>query len=401
MTALLVSLAACGASTITDPSNNADAPFTSGGPDGPLVDARVTCGSAIECAVGTVCNPATSRCVANLACARHTDCGKQAYCQPNGTCAVNILYGPCDTTDNCVGGETCVGTHCGCGGVLLAATAVPPNILIALDRSQSMNTEVGNTGMSRWQVAQVAMKNIAKKYENAIRFGLVLWPGNSKSCTVSENDCQGVNNAVPLGFGNGDAIGAYLDTAGRCSLGTPIGNSLTVLGSYAGLDDTTRPNYIMLVTDGQEQNCNGNGPAAATTLRQHTPEIKTFAVGFGGEVDTAVLTAIATNGGTARAGTPKYYQADNQAQLETAFDNIAGSVVACDYTLSSEPNDPNRLSVYLGTDTTPIPRDMTHATGWDYNATTKRLTFYGATCDQIRTGSRGALSVVFGCTVIP
>jgi hypothetical protein len=312
-----------------------------------------------------------------------------------------MLYGPCDTTDNCVGGETCEGTHCGCGGELLGATAVAPNILIALDRSQSMSTEVGNSGMSRWQVAQIAMKNVAKKYENAIRFGLVLWPGNSPSCAVSEHDCQGVNNAVALGFGNGDAVAAYLGRPDvkQCSLGTPIGNTLTVLDSYAGLDDTAHPNYIMLVTDGQEQNCNGNGPAAATALRQHTPEIKTFAVGFSQDVDTATLTAIATNGGTARAGTPKYYQADDQAQLETAFDNIAGSVVSCDYALSSEPNDPSRLFVFLGT--TSIPRDMTHATGWDYNATTKRLTFYGATCNQIRTGSGGALSVVFGCTVIP
>ncbi len=397
--AFILTVAACGASTISNPTNDGDGPIAAGPPDGPATDARVTCSSAIDCPVGNVCNPATSKCVASLACVHHSDCGKQAYCQTNGTCAVNMLYGLCDTSDNCVGDETCVSGHCGCGGQPLTATVVAPNMLIALDRSQSMDTMVGQTGKSRWTIAEEAIKALTAKYQAGLRFGLVLWPGQSKTCTQNETHCRGVNQAVGIDFNTGTTIASYLDTAGRCSLGTPIGNTLTVLDSYAGLDDTTRANYVVLVTDGGE-NCgnDSDGPNAATTLFNHTPQVKTFAVGFSSDANPTVLTAIAQNGGTARSGTPAYYQADNQDQLAAAFDAIAASIVSCDYTLSTEPSDPARLFVFLGT--TVVTRDTTHKTGWDYDATTKHLTFYGATCDQIRTGGQN-LSVVFGCTVIP
>ena len=395
-------MAACGSSSITNPNGgDPDSPIGGQLPDGSVADARETCTGAVECAVGQVCNPATNKCATTLSCTTNTECGKQAYCTPAGTCAVNMLYGPCDTTDNCIGGETCESGHCGCGGQVLTATAVPPNMLIALDRSQSMNNTVPGTGDSRWTVATRAIKNITTTYQAGIRFGLVLWPGESKSCgPAGEVDCRGTDDAIDLDFNTGMAIGDYLDSAGRCSLGTPIGNTLGVLDSYAGFADATRANYVVLVTDGDE-NCDAasSGPDAASALRDHVPEVKTFAIGFGGEVNTTILSAIARNGGTARTGDPVYYQADNEDALSMAFTNIAGSIVGCDYTLSSTPDDPNRLFVFLGQ--TMLVRDTSHANGWDYLPATQHLTFYGAICEQLKSGSGGALSVSFGCPVIP
>jgi von Willebrand factor type A domain len=313
-------------------------------------------------------------------------------------CSVSMLEGPCDTTDNCILGETCISGHCACGGQVLTATAVPPNMLIALDRSQSMNTTVPGTSMSRWDVATAAIKSLTTDHEATIRFGLVLWPGNSKTCTSNEHSCRGTDDAVALDFGTSMDIGDYLDSAGRCSLMTPIGNTLSVLGTYAGFADATRANFVVLVTDGDE-NCGGDGPAAATALRGHDPEVKTFAIGFGGEVNRTILSAIARNGGTARTGDPVYYQADDEAALTLAFTNIAGTIIGCDYTLSSIPQDPDRLFVYLGDNM--LVRDTGRTNGWDYIAATQHLTFYGATCDRVKAGTEGALSVSFGCRVIP
>src|SRR5262249_48226651 len=159
--------------------------------------------------------------------------------------------------------------------------------------------------------------------------------------------CKGTDVGVaPAVMKSGD-IGNFLDGVTTCSLSTPIGGTLEGLLGYAGLKDTTRDNYVILVTDGDER-CSGDGPGAPTKLRMLTPPVKPFAVGFGGDVDATVLTNIATNGGTARAGDPKYYQADDEAALKAAFATITGSALSCTYSLAMKPDDPTKIFVYFG-----------------------------------------------------
>ena len=394
-------LTACGSSAIDNPGGNGDARTSS--TDARPTDARAMCTTAYECTSPQVCNPANQSCAANLACTTHTMCGKQAYCQESHICAPNVLRGPCDTDDNCVGQERCEAGRCGCGGELLTATAVAPNMLLTVDRSNSMvtNDVPGTNGDSRWTVARRVLKSLTQQYQGGIRFGLALWPGNQKQCEGSndQTNCHGLNQGVAMNTGTATMIGNYIDTATTCNLGTPIGRTLNTLVSYAPLGDSSRDNYVVLVTDGAET-CQdaGTGAAAATLLRNRTPSVRTFVIGFGGDVSAATLNQIAMNGGTARpGGPPYYYQADNEAALEAAFDAIAGEVATCTYTLSSNPGDPTRIFVFL--DDAQVPRDTAHANGWDYEAGPMRLTFYGAACTQVRGG--GELSVSFGCAIIP
>jgi hypothetical protein len=394
---LALVVTSCGSSSIGDP-DGIDAQV------GPA-DARPAggdgggCTTAYECTPPMVCNPANASCVANLACASHTACGNQAFCQESGTCAPNALRGPCDTDNNCVGQERCDNGRCGCGGELLTATAVAPNMLLTVDRSGSMVTnDVPGTGDSRWTVARRVIRRLTQQYQEGIRFGLSLWPGREKDCedATSQTRCRGIVHGVAMATGTASAIGGYIDTATTCGLGTPIGGTLDTLVTYAPLGDESRDNYVVLVTDGGE-NCDGNGPDAARDLGERDPPVRTFVIGFGGDVDASQLNALALAGGTARPTMPYYYQADNEAALEAAFDQIAGEVATCTYTLSSNPGDPTRIFVFL--DGNPIARDTSHANGWDYEPAAMRLTFYGAACSSIRGG--GELSVSFGCAIIP
>lgn len=400
--ALLTLLTACDASSIGNDQVDAPIGVSFDGPPSGGFDARVSCTRQTECGGTQICNPATMRCVASLSCQNHMQCGGEAYCN-NGTCAPNALRGPCDVDENCVGQERCEANRCGCGGEQLGATAVPPNIVIALDRSGSMvtNTVPNSGGRSRWTVAKAAISQIADAYADEIRFGLTLWPGTNQSCTgSSQQQCQGVYSPVSLP-GTANAIDSALGAAGTCGLGTPIAGTLNALaaqGGTLGLGDTARENFVLFVTDGAQNNCSGDEVAAVTALRNRTPSVRTFVVGFSGDVDATALNAIATAGGTARPGTPKYYQADDEDALLMAFQDIAGSIVACEYTLSVEPDSPDRLFVFVGS--TQLNRDTTHANGWDYNATTKRLTFYGAACTTVRGGA-GNLVVSLGCPVLP
>src|SRR5262249_5080223 len=157
------------------------------------------------------------------------------------------------------------------------------------------------------------------------------------------------------------AIRTVLAGANTCMFGTPTAEALNVLIDYAGLADIERPNYVLLITDGQST-CE-NPVDVVTSLRGETPEIRTFAIGCGSGANPDELSAIADEGGTARAGDPRYYQADSATDLMSAFSTIAGSVLSCTYTLSDVPQDLDQLYVYF--DRNPIARDTTQAAGWD------------------------------------
>ncbi len=44
-----------------------------------------------------------------------------------------------------------------------------------------------------------------------------------------------------------------------------------------------------------------------------------------------------------------------------------------------------------------IPRNEARTSGWDYDEATNTITFYGAECDQLQSGSVGEVNVDFGC----
>lgn len=281
----------------------------------------------------------------------------------------------------------------GCGGEFYQADAIPPNVLIMIDRSGSMNDEIGNETM--WNIARDAVNQLLASYEGKIRFGLLLYPGFNQSCSQGER-CEVGDIDVGLGDGKEGEIRSYLRDAGTCSFRTPISAALQSAIGYAPLQDADRNNYVLLMTDGEE-NCDGDPVAAVTALRQQTEEVKTFVVGFGSGVDGQQLNQMADAAGTALSGDPRYYQADDAAALSSAFNAIAGSVLSCSYTLSEEPPDANRLYVYFNK--SELPRDTGHNDGWDYDATSKELTFYGSACDRLKAGEVQDLQVVFGCRI--
>ena len=251
-------------------------------------------------------------------------------------------------------------------------------------------------GETKWNIARNAIYNLFSTYAGQIHFGLSLFPGTDQRCNQGMRCGPGAIN-VSIAEGSEPTISDFLMSAGTCSFGTPIAEELTGLLGYAGLQDTTRTNYVLLVTDGMAT-CDDPVPQVAA-LRAQTPEVKTFVVGFGDGVDPAQLTDMAEAGGTARAGTPAYYQADDAALLRAAFASIAGSVLSCEYALSEVPPDPDQLYVYF--DGAAVARDPTHAGGWDHRTGTNRLTFYGSACDELTSGRVTQLVIIYGCPDAP
>lgn len=314
----------------------------------------------------------------------------QTACVDDSDCGVN---------QKCTDG-VCVG---GCGSEELEIAYVPPNFIVSLDRSCSMRTNIPGTGVSKWKAAVDALNSVLGDYADDIRWGLTLFPD------TTGQTCQQDAIPIPIGDGNAPAISTLLTNAlavadplypdSPCV--TNIDTGVTQAATDPALADTTRKNFVMLVTDGaQSGSCDGNAgdnrTEAAITDLYTNRGITTFVVGFGGEVDAAALDRFALAGGAPLAGTPKYYQADTAAQLEQAFATISGLVVSCEFIVDPAPADLAQTYVYFN-ETEQVPRDTTHAMGWDYDPATLKLTLYGGHCDRLKARQVDDVDVIFGC----
>ncbi len=337
-----------------------------------------TCLVAADCAAGLVCGAGSHACVTMGGCLADGDCMDGMMCDTSmGTCVV----GP------------------GCGRTVFMTTRVAPNVMILLDRSGSMDGIIG--GRTRWDIAKEAVDTVTSRFDADIRFGLATY----SSCL--SGGCSAGSIVVPIADTNAGAIQAFLaPLLGRgssrgtppnylCDSGDPetsTGRSLQALVGEASLQDATRANAVLLITDGAESgSCTPPaGPSGAGALLGQPVPVRTFAVGFSADTDTAQLMAIAAAGGTAMS-----YQADDAAALLAALDAIAGSLASCDYVLDGSPPDITRLYVYFNDDPAGVPPDP--ADGWTYDDATHTLSFHGSACMQIQSGAVTNLDVVFGC----
>lgn len=311
----------------------------------------------------------------------------------------------CANDLDCGSGGICLAETktCSCGAELAKADVVAPNVLIVLDRSCSMTGTVAKA--TKWQIAVSALEGLIKKNDGALRFGLELFPDRAgDSCsqdamTFAPDPTAGAK-IVALLLAALDKKDTYYPN-GPCV--TNIYRAIAAAAAEPTLQDKTRGNYIVLLTDGQQGGCGGGGDKETTDAIQalhSNAQVDTFVLGFGSGVDTKQMDIWADAGGQPRKDAPhKYYDTTDQASLEKALDEIAGKARSCSLHLSSPPpdGDPGLVYVFLDKDKTPRPRDTTHAGQWDYDAATQTVTLYGAECEGFKNGTIADVNVVFGC----
>jgi von Willebrand factor type A domain-containing protein len=342
-------------------------------------DPCASCTADEICTDEHVCVPQLAGC--DEACAGGTFCSAVGECIPDGTCKDDADCGTglvCDEDQAiCVPGGDC-------GANEFQLEKLPPNMLIVLDRSGSMDSDVPNSGgKSRWQVASEAIAQLLVDYDATVSFGLDLF----SACTG--NGCAPGTIVLPIGS-TAAAINQEIAATQLCNSGDPetvIGGSLQVLLGEQSLQAAGRDNAILLITDGQD-NCGGGGAQAAAALLAQPVPVTTYVVGFSGDVNAGELDAIAQ-----AAGTAPYYQADDAMQLSAALSSIAASVASCTYTLDSAPD--GAIYVFFNDDPQQIPQSSSD--GWTYDPATNTITFHGAACDQIQDGTVTDIDIVFGC----
>ncbi len=330
------------------------------------------CQSVAQCGSGQTCNP-HGLCVSpTTGCAVSADCAAGQICAPGGVCMTNGT-GPVDAGPP------------SCGGQKFEATATAANVLIVLDHSCSMQEVIANS-QSKWDTATQAVRNVTAQNANndKLHFGLQIFSLNPNACDPGHID-------VPLAGSNAAAISSALPPAAEGNA-TPIGGALHVAATSGQLTDVTRANYVLLITDGME-NCNGAPVAEVEGLFGRG--VRTYAVGFGSDVDETRLSQMAIKGGTARATTPRYFQADNTAELQGALNAITSGAASCDFTLTSTPPNPSKL--YVAVDGQFFPHDPARVAGWDYQPAGNRVTLYGPACDIVSQRPGARVTIVYGC----
>lgn len=342
-----------------------------------------TCAHDDDCAGDLHCGEESSRCLADGECAATGDCGEGMVC--------NTETGECE-----IGGE--------CGATEINATRQVPNVLILLDRSGSMDGNAG--GDSRWNVAKGAIQVVTDTYDADIRFGLATYSAClSGGCSagsivvaIADDNAAAVNGFLADKLDEGSSNGSNNTGSGiqyLCDSGDPetsTGKSLGALLGESSLQATDRDNAVLLITDGEESgSCvegGMDGRAGAAALLAQAISVRTYVVGLG--INSSTLQQIAVAGGT-----DQLVPADNLADLTQALSDIATDVMSCEIVLDSDPPNPDDVYVFFDDQVPSIPRDPTD--GWTYDSSTRSITFHGASCDLLKSGSVADIDVVYGC----
>lgn len=331
-------------------------------------------------------------------CVDPQECSVAKQCIDPGTC---LEDGDCDPGTVCDAPSKACVPGGQCGGKEVAADPVAPNMLIVLDRSCSMTATVN--GVSKWEIAVKAIQTMTTSFNGKIRFGLTMFPD------LVTPSCGQDAIAVPVGPGNemtiSDMLGNALVNAdpyfpnGPCV--TNIDTAMEQAATEPAFLDMERDSYALLLTDGkQSSGCAAAGGDNGTTMiikdLHDTQMVPTFVIGFGDGIDPAQMNTFADAGGVPAGDPTKYYDASDQASLDAALDVIANKTLGCSFTLDEAPPNPDEIFVFFD-NVEKVMRDASHMSGWDYDAATNQVTFYGATCDKLKAGEVTDVDIVFGC----
>ncbi len=317
------------------------------------------------------------------------------------------------------GGGAGVGGVEGCAASTQEAALAPVYLVFLLDESGSMGDKQ-ESRQQKWDPVTSALQAFfADPQSQGLTASLSIFPLDQNKTMGASNDalkpsCTAADYAPPIvpptalpeGKLFSDAIAAITPPNEN---GTPTLPALTGTIDYAkGLlqQDPLRKVAIVLVTDGEPSQCDGNSVAnialAAGTVKA---EIPTYVIGVG-NLDS--LNAIAIGGGTEKAFIVAVNDpAKTRTDFLSAVNMIRGRSISCEVPLPSPPLgkklDANKVNVQLSGNGQPTNlkygADCTGDAAWHYDDPMKptKVLLCESACSAVKNEAAGRLDVVFGC----
>jgi hypothetical protein len=364
---------------------------------GQKCDAATACGSGQYCGTDQTC---TAECIAG-----DKRCGEGKVCAGNGHCVpgANIDLGGSSSG----GGNGSIGGNTG----VCASTAIDlghqlPTVLLLVDQSGSMDAEFGTS--DRWQTLRTALMakgtGIVDTLQGQVRFGLTLYSGRDGAapCPALTNVAPALNNFMPIDMAYPQPTSAIIDD-------TPTGESITAAAAILQAVTEPGPKVIVLATDGEPDSC--------ATPDPQTPEAKelavkaaqdafaagvfTFYISVGNEVSAAHATEMANVGQGYPRGDKmqRFYLANDQAALASAFATIVDGVRTCSFQLNGTVENGDEAQGKVKLDGKELP--LNDPNGWRLSSPST-VEFVGKACETAKDKNDHKVEAEFPCgTIIP
>jgi hypothetical protein len=300
------------------------------------------------------------------------------------------------------------------GDQFAAKTRLTPDILILLDRSNSMSEQ------KLWPVITSALKEVTMSMNQSINFGLMVFP-HCQDEEDHEGACRPPSSSlISIAPHTATQISSALDRIRTCG-GTPTASSLLSAHEYLKAGITNHPQYLLLATDGGP-NCNQalNPSSCRSTdlyslYHGHDAEaclddqqtyraldallannIRTYVLGMGGASHFGdVLGAMAQHGGT-----ETHFMANDPSSMKAALEKITGTIALCEFHLACA-KIPDVQHVNFFFEGTAVPQSSSHERGWDWSkkctsgSDTAIVRFFGEDCDLLMSHKVKSISANF------
>ncbi|MEO6599481.1 MAG: vWA domain-containing protein [Polyangiaceae bacterium] len=381
-------------------------------------------------------SPCTSQVNCGEQCSVLGTCSSGKYCGANDACTADCVAGDnrcssseiCNSLGKCEnkfdfpsgGGAGGMGSGSGgdgnspdaCVDLKVVFTPQIPTVVMLIDQSGSMNQKF-DTG-NRWNVLRDALidmnTGIISTLQAKVRFGLALYTSDGGFGNGQQMKTCPIITPVPPALNNYAAISAvYLpnDWKGDTPTGESVDAAVKILD---GVTDEG-PKVIVLATDGEPDSCADANPRSTAGLeaaRQLSvsavenafkKQVTTFVISVGNEVGEAHLRAVANAGQGLAVDVDqmnRFYRANSQAELATAFDTIVSGVRSCVLALNGTVDAASAGTGSVVLDGKALAFDDPN--GWKLNSPTV-LELQGDACSTIKNGEHD-LKISFPCGVI-
>jgi len=276
-----------------------------------------------------------------------------------------------------------------------------PDIIVALDRSSSMNTML-TSSMSRLDAALAGLYDEVMRYQGSVRFGYVGFPAPaSMSCSNGGQCCADSNFMFPttMGYQGFHVATTSCDpTTPQCATTAdrPTDAALRMCGNAYNMFDTSNRNrFVLLVTDG-EPSCGSrdecsDSQSEIAMLSGNPTQVDTVVIGIG-DVGASCLQQLALSGAHHLPNAPYYYHVSTSMDLGAAIDAAVTDLAqtACTIDVYQPPANPDRLGVFI--DGALVPHNMYD--GWEYQGQDKStIRLSSPWCDRLLSAAAGALKL--------
>jgi uncharacterized protein YegL len=319
---------------------------------------------------------------------------------PNGNGQNN---GPNNGTGDLGGGGnggTGTNTKPACATSSAEGAALPVYLVFMYDRSGSMDSN------GKWDAAKKAMNNFfGSTTAQGMNASLAFFPQSSCNAAQYSNPSVAMR-ALPDANAFSNAINNTNPNGGTPTLPALQGAIQYAQSVKSGLTNGGKV-AIVLVTDGEPNDCNSSPQSVAQAASQVASQIPTYVIGVGNSLTN--LNTIAQGGGTKQAIlVSDTNPTQTTADLEKALGQIKNAL-SCEYGIPAAPNgqtiDYDAVNiVYTPTggapDTLTYNKDCTGGTGWHYDDPNKptRILICNTSCDAIKAANgNGKIELQFGC----